>query len=472
MRTLRARFILSHLIPLLVIVPLAGLVLFYLLQTEVMLSDLSGELNQQASLIAAAADGRSDIFNDSQEAQTFVTNVSTLVGGHILLFHPSGQLMASSDPDAAAEIPAPVENLPSVDEPVAIFYSLTQRSATVSVPILDLNDEVVGIVQVTNELRNVSDRFGLLRYYILLVLVGQLVVGGVVGLVLALRLERPIHNITSAVENITIGQPVDRVPESGPQEIRQLGRTVNALAERLHTLEEARRRLLANLVHELGRPLGALRSAVHVLRHGVGEDAEVRQELLSGMETEIERMLPLLDDLTRIHGQILGTLELNLRVVNLAEWLPPLLLPWQAAAEENGLNWQANLPADLPALRIDPDRLAQAIGNLISNAIKYTPAGGTVLVTAVATLNEFTLKISDTGPGIEQEEQARIFEPFYRSQQQRRFPKGLGLGLTIAHDWVVAHNGRLTLDSVPGQGSHFTIHLPVIVAWGGELGII
>ena len=116
----------------------------------------------------------------------------------------------------------------------------------------------------------------------------------------------------------------------------------------------------------------------------------------------------------------------------------------------------ASAEADLPVLLIDPHRIAQAIGNLISNAIKYTPAGGEVTVTAVAAPTEVCLKISDTGPGIEPEEQARIFEPFYRSQQRRRFPKGLGLGLTIAHDWVVAHNGRLTLDSTTGQGSHFT----------------
>jgi signal transduction histidine kinase len=460
MRTLRARFILSHLIPLLVIVPLAGLALFYLLQTELMLSDLSGELTQQANLIAAAANGRSDIFSDSEQAQTFVAGISTQISGRIILLHPSGELLASSDPIIAPGMQPVVENLPRAGGPVAFLYSLTQRSATVSVPVLNINDEVVGIVQVTDELQIVSDRFSLLRNYILVVLLGQLLVGGVVGLVLALRLERPIHTITSAVENISTGREIDQIPESGPEEIRQLGRTVNALAERLHTLEDARRRLLANVVHELGRPLGALRSAIHVLRHGADEDAAVRQELLAGMETEIERMLPLLDDLTRLHGQILGTLELNRREVALSTWLPPLLLPWQAAAEENGLIWQANIPTDLPAMLLDPDRIAQAIGNLISNAIKYTPAGGKVTVTATATSSELCLKISDTGPGIEPEEQARIFEPFYRSQQQRRFPKGLGLGLTIAHDWVVAHNGRLALDSTPGLGSTFAIHLP------------
>lgn len=464
MRTLRARFILSHLIPLLVIVPLAGLVLVYLLQTQLLLTDLSGELTQQANHIAEAANGRTDIFSDTLQAQAFVTTISTQVDGHITLLHPSGELVASSDAGDQSGEPLTIpdsQTLQSDEQPVAIHYSLTRQVATVSIPILDVNDDVVGIVQVTDDLQSVSERFGLIRNIILGVLVGQLLIGGAVGLALALRLERPIHNITTAVTGIATGQRIEAIPERGPAEIRQLGQTVNDLAARLHTLEDSRRRLLANLVHELGRPLGALRSAIHVLRRGADENAAVRHELLEGMEKEIERMVPLLDDLTRLHGQVLGTLELNRREIALSEWLPPLLRPWRAAAFDNGLDWQTAVPLDLPTLFIDPDRIAQALGNLISNALKYTPAGGKVTVTATCHEHEVWLQVRDTGPGIIPSEQTQVFEPFFRSQQQRRFPKGLGLGLTIAQDAVMAHSGRLTLDSTPGRGSKFTIHLPL-----------
>jgi len=183
--------------------------------------------------------------------------------------------------------------------------------------------------------------------------------------------------------------------------------------------------------------------------------------LLGGIENEIERMEPLLDDLAQLHGQVEGNIALQWQEVNLGEWLPPLLLPWRAFAVDKGLTWQTEIPAHLPTVRIDPHRLAQALGNLLSNAIKYTPAPGGVQVTAGSTAEDVWIQISDTGPGISPGEQARVFEPFYRSQAQQRFPQGLGVGLTLARDLVRAHGGDLTLSSTPGEGSTFTIRLPL-----------
>jgi len=120
------------------------------------------------------------------------------------------------------------------------------------------------------------------------------------------------------------------------------------------------------------------------------------------------------------------------------------------------------IPAELPIMEIDPDRLAQAVSNLLSNAIEYTPAGGRVSVEVGVEDSTVWIQVADTGPGIEPEEQARIFTPFYRGRSAGRFPQGMGLGLTIARDLVIAHGGRLDLDSKPGQGSRFSIWLPLI----------
>jgi signal transduction histidine kinase len=105
--------------------------------------------------------------------------------------------------------------------------------------------------------------------------------------------------------------------------------------------------------------------------------------------------------------------------------------------------------------------LAQAVGNLISNAIKYTPAGGIVSIGVESDPQTVRIQVTDTGPGIALDDQARIFEPFYRGQTARRFPQGMGLGLTIARDLVVAHGGHLDVTSIPNQGSQFTISLPI-----------
>jgi len=186
----------------------------------------------------------------------------------------------------------------------------------------------------------------------------------------------------------------------------------------------------------------------------------VRQELLGGMDAEVRRMQHLLDDLTHLYDQTLGPLELDRQPTPLSSWLAQVLGPWREAAQDKGLHWQVDLPADLPVLEIDPDRLAQALGNVVSNAIKYTPAGGQVSVSAGTQAEQACIRVDDSGPGIAPEEMERIFTPLYRGAAGRRFPSGMGLGLSIARDLVAAHGGRIEVQSTPGAGSTFTLWLP------------
>jgi len=158
---------------------------------------------------------------------------------------------------------------------------------------------------------------------------------------------------------------------------------------------------------------------------------------------------------------VLGGLEMKREPVVLSEWLPQVLVPWQAAAQEKRLHWAADIPEELPTIQVDPVRLAQVIGNLLSNAIKYTPAGREVRVEAGQENDVVIIRVSDEGPGIPLEEQEKIFAPFYRGEQRRRIKQGMGLGLTIARDLAVAHGGRIEVDSAPGAGSRFALYLPV-----------
>jgi signal transduction histidine kinase len=285
--------------------------------------------------------------------------------------------------------------------------------------------------------------------------------GAFIGWMLALDLERPLRQATEAITQMAAGQPLRTLPEQGPEEIRLLVRAFNTLTRQLRTLERTRTRLLANLVHELGRPLGALLSATQALAAGAVSDPDLRQELLAGMEGEIRRTHRLLDDLTHLYDKAVGPLALRRRPIPLSVWLPAALSPWREAAQEKGLAWETDIPADLPRVLIDPDRMAQAVGNIVSNAIKYTPEGGSVAGTAGTTDDAVWINVQDTGPGIAPEEQARIFMPFYRSAANSRFPQGMGLGLSIARDLVTAHGGHISLKSAPGHGSAFTLWIPI-----------
>jgi signal transduction histidine kinase len=193
---------------------------------------------------------------------------------------------------------------------------------------------------------------------------------------------------------------------------------------------------------------------------GARQDPDLLTEMLQGMNGEIAILQRLLDDLAHLHGQELGTLELDREEIAVNDWLARSLLPWQEAARKKHLHWQVSLPSDSPTMEADPVRLGQVLGNLVSNAIKYTSPGGTVSISAGIKGQEIWIRVSDNGPGIPPEEQEKIFSPFYRGKQATRFPQGMGLGLSIARDLVAAHLGRLELQSTPGLGSHFTIWIP------------
>jgi signal transduction histidine kinase len=281
------------------------------------------------------------------------------------------------------------------------------------------------------------------------------------GSYLAVTIGRPVGQVTEAINTLTQGELHTRLPERGPQEMRVLTRSVNTLVERLISLEQARRQLLANLVHELGRPLGALHSAIRALQKGADRDPQLGKDLLNGMDAQTLRLQRLLDDLAGLYDQVLGPLELNRQVIVVQEWLPAVLVPWEAAAKEKGLGWQVQLADALPDLLADPDRLAQAIGNLCSNAVKFTPNGGQVTVQTGADQERFWIQVKDNGPGILPQDQGKVFEPFFRGPHDRRIRQGMGLGLTIARDIINAHQGEIEMHSEPGIGSEFTIYLPL-----------
>jgi signal transduction histidine kinase len=310
-------------------------------------------------------------------------------------------------------------------------------------------------------LNDVQVWFARLRYLVGAVLALSLLMGGATGLVLAGTLVRPLQKIRQAVHQLTSDQRLEPLPESGPQEIRLLAQAVNDFGERRSRVETTNRQLLSNLLHEVGRPLGACYAAIQALRDGDVEPLDARSELLAGMGNEVQSLQRLLNDLSQLDIDAQDQSTLQRRPVDVSHWLMRLSGPWREAAHTKGLHWEIDVPADLPQLFIDPERLGQALGNLLSNAIKFTPRGGSVSLRADIVDKSLRICVSDTGPGIATADHAHLFTPFYRVQDADPSQTGMGLGLSIARDLVRAHGGRLKVESRPGAGSHFTISLPL-----------
>jgi len=468
LRTLRGRLVLSHILPLLVVVPLMGIALIYVLETQIVVPTLAKQLEEDARLLANVLQGEPGIWTDRASAQQSLALVEPGAIVRAMLLDTSGRVLASTDATDADRVGQPLNNIDVVealegDVAVRTGYSqhLASEIADVLAPVIGPDGNILGIVRLSHQLTHIRHLFQRLRFFVFGVLAIGLMLGAAVGLMLAAQLGQPVRSVTRAVYELASDQRSASLPETGPEEMAMLSHAVNILAERRRSVEQTNRLLISSLVHELGRPLGACNAAIEALGDGAYEDAATRQQLLDGMQAEVQGLGRLLDDLSQLHDRAAGKLELQRRSVDLKEWLRPTLGPWRESAKAQGVGWQASIDADLPMLEIDPDRLSQALGNILSNAIKYTPAGGEIAVSTGVDPSGVWIRVSDTGSGIAPEDLAHIFTPFYRGQQTGSKQSGMGLGLAITHDLVTAHGGHIDVESTSGAGSHFRLWLPL-----------
>lgn len=470
MKSLRSQLILSHILPLLLLLPLLGLLLAYIVETQVLLADLTQELANHAAVLAQSAEIENEIFRNRDSAQTFLQDASARSGQNVALYQANGEewVLAQANPnDLAQPTSNEIDALAAGSLQVRSLYNVdpARINAEAFAPVLDTEQRLVGIVRVAASVERVYARFTQMRVLILGSTLAALLVAIVVGAWLAARMAKRLNTVTNAITQVAQGNVAIASNETMPLEFQTTLDAVNALQNRLQESERARKRLLANLVHELGRPLAALQAAIRALRQGADRDETLRQELLQGMDAQVERLKPLLDNLASLHGELSGAVELHRAPVALSEWLRGVTLTWQHAAAEKNLMWQADIPDDLPRVEMDADRMAQVLGNLLSNAIKYTPEGGGIFLSAGTRTNEVWVAVRDTGGGIAAQDLPYIFDPLYRGTSApfggtNRFPQGMGLGLSIARDLVNAHGGRIEVASEVGQGSTFTLVLP------------
>lgn len=460
-RSLRNRLILSHILPSLLIIPIMGIAIVYIFENRVLFPRIYSSLSDDAILVAEMTRNLPEIWLNPITAQVFVEGADPYLSGRITMIDPYGKVIASGD-QADRGIPGQIIELPefNLTNKIEIIELQNGPLAEVFVPVIENSGQYLGVVRLTTRLVTVREEIYQLRYLLLGIFLGALFVGVVLGSYLAVSISRPVHEVTDAIRALTQGDFKSNIMETGTVETRTLARAVNSLLERLHAMEYSRHQLLANLVHEIGRPLGALGSAVRALIKGANQDPELANDLLTGMDDEIKRLNHLLEDLTRLYDQDLGPLEMDLQLIDLVKWLPQVIIPWQALAKEKGIQWHTDITSQSAPAMIDSDRMAQAIGNLSSNAIKFTPKGGKAEISTGMSGDQLWIKISDSGPGISPKDQEKIFLQYYRGDQNKTIIQGMGLGLTIARDIVNAHGGRIELESETGKGASFTIWLP------------
>ena len=303
----------------------------------------------------------------------------------------------------------------------------------------------------------------------------ELLLAGVLGAGIALVIARwvargmtqPLRDMARAARRMETGDYSQRIHTDSRDEVGKLADAFNRMSTELEGLELLRRELVANVSHELKTPISALRAHLENLLDGVEQpDPETLQIMLMQSE-RLGRLVDQLLDLSRLES---GDVPLERERVELAPLVSQVFSEIQVARPDPGVTLDDDLPGDLPPVFADRERVHQVLFNLLDNAVRLTPAGGRVTVTASSHNGSIDVVVADTGPGIPAEHLPHVFERFYRVDESRsRDDGGTGIGLAIARSVVEAHGGRIWADSEPGRGSAFTFELPV-ASTSGEPG--
>ena len=276
------------------------------------------------------------------------------------------------------------------------------------------------------------------------------------------RLQAPLVVLTDAARELSRGHLSTRVPESGSgTEFDTLGGAFNLMAGQLEQTEDTRRRLLSDLAHELRTPITTLKLCCEGLRDGVTTWDERTDRMMTEQTDRLARLSEDIDDVSRAQE---GRMALEKDVVPVGELIWSASQTQREAFTRRAVNLVAEAES-APGVAVDVDRrrMGQVLDNLLANALRHTPAGGSVRLFARQTSNEVEIVITDTGEGIPPDQLSHVFERFYRGDTARdRDRGGSGIGLTISRAIVDAHGGGVTASSDgPGRGATFTIALPV-----------
>ena len=380
------------------------------------------------------------------------------------------RLPARHPGDKAGYMRAPVA---LVDNTQAVVYGsqryqigqkLTRSELRQAIPV-EVNGQVVGsmVLDLPTEADRRADPspeadfLRRINLAILLSALGATAVALVLGILLARAISRPVRELTEATQIVAQGDFGHQVPVRTQDELGELTKSFNQMSADLAQASQLRRQMTADIAHELRTPLSVILGYTEALSDGKLHGSPGMYQAMYG---EAQLLSHLVDDLRTLSLADAGELTLNRVPIAPGDCLERTAASQAALAAQQSVEVRVQVAPNLPLIAADRERIAQILGNLMSNALRYTPKGGTIMLSAEAGVESVLLRVSDTGPGIEPEYLPHIFQRFYRADESRTTNGESGLGLAIAKSLVEAHGGTITVESIVGQGTIFTVALP------------
>jgi signal transduction histidine kinase len=290
----------------------------------------------------------------------------------------------------------------------------------------------------------------------------------VVALLLARWILRPLETLRSASAKFASGDLAARAPEQGPEELAEMGAEFNSMAESIQRLFEARRELVAWASHDLRTPLASMQAMLEAIDDGLADAAEY----VPALHEQVGVLSGLVDDLFELARIDAGVLTLRLETAAIDGVVDSCLRSLRAEARARRVSLESRVETPPPKVTCAPDKVERVLYNLLTNALRHTPADGSIAVVVQPSGDVITVAVEDTGAGVDEETAKRMFDRFWRGESSRTTP-GSGLGLAIARGLVEAHGGRIWTERRPGGGARVAFTLPVApgataLSGGGE----
>ncbi|MEI7025428.1 sensor histidine kinase [Paenibacillus sp. y28] len=271
-------------------------------------------------------------------------------------------------------------------------------------------------------------------------------------------LSRHLNRLQATASKIRLGDREQRAPLKGPEEVRQLALTLNELALELKKQEDWRHHLMVDFTHELRTPLTSMQSQLEAMLDGI---YEVNVEWLEQIYEELIRLTRLMLDMERLSEAEAARFTMNMKRCNMVDLAESVYRNFSSMAKQKGIRLQFVNPYVPCYAQADRDKLIQVVSNIVSNAIKYTHEGGSVVLAVEWTEEETLISCRDNGIGIGAEDLPYVFNRLYRADKSRsRFSGGVGIGLSISKALAEAHDGRIEVNSELGKGSEFRVYIP------------